>query len=433
MPGGGPHPQDQALFSAASLPALRRAADELAWLRRRGYALPSALKLVGDRHQLEERQRSALRRATSGAGGEAHRAARRVEGGPAPAGLWADGFNVVITLETALNGGVLVRTVDGTLRDLAGVHGAYRVSEATDRALALLADDLAARGWGGTPARFLLDAPVSNTGRLAARVRELASARGLPWEVEVVPDPDPLLRAAPRGVVVASGDAPVIDEAPAWIDWAGSCVARLERAWIVDLGLWSEEPGGRLPRALEGERLRLRPPRPDDAAWIFRDYAQDPEVTRFLTWAPHTDPGETEAFVAALTDDWDRRRCPWVIERRADGRGLGMFDCRRQGPMAELGYVLAREHWGQGYMSEAIALVRDAVLGSSLQRLWAVCDVANVGSARALEKAGFRREGTLASYCCRPSRCGALADVHLYARVASTCSTSQSSASTQAR
>ncbi|HBP20716.1 MAG TPA: GNAT family N-acetyltransferase, partial [Planctomycetes bacterium] len=96
-----------------------------------------------------------------------------------------------------------------------------------------------------------------------------------------------------------------------------------------------------LPVRLESERYALRPPRREDAAWIFDDYAQDPEVTRYLVWSPHRERGETEAFLAQTLDGWGERRSPWVIERRVDGRGLGMLDCRRDGPQAELGYVLA--------------------------------------------------------------------------------------------
>ena len=61
----GPHPDDLRLFGADALPALRTAAVELAWLLMRGYAHESSLKLVGDRHGLESRQRLAVSRWTS--------------------------------------------------------------------------------------------------------------------------------------------------------------------------------------------------------------------------------------------------------------------------------------------------------------------------------------------------------------------------------
>jgi hypothetical protein len=239
MAGGGPHPHDRELFAPDQLARLRAAAAELRYLRDRGYALDSALKLVGDRHQLRERQRVAISRATSESAGAAARAPRRVpEGAPPPAALHVDAFNVLITVETAQNGGVLVTTVDGGLKDLAGIHGTYRPSDATDRALDCIVRRLAARGWAGVATSFLLDAPVSNSGRLAERLRARAAAGALPWTVDVVPDPDQDLSAAPPEVVVATGDACVLDRCGPWLDLGAEVVrGEVERAWVIDLAL----------------------------------------------------------------------------------------------------------------------------------------------------------------------------------------------------
>lgn len=412
-------PPDAELFGAEALPLLQGACQELAYLRRRGYPLPSALKLVGDRYQLYERQRRALTRATSAAGGEAERADRRLRGRhPAPAGLWVDGFNVIITLETALKGGVLVSTLDDTLRDLAGVHGAYRVRPVSERALELLVEDLGQRGWQEVPVRFLLDAPVSNTGRLSALIRARAAAADLPWEVEVVPDPDQVLRGPlPEGVVVASGDAPVLDCCGPWLDWAGDTIrAALPEAWRAPLVLEAPRTFA-FPARWESERLALREPVLEDAEWIFRDYAQDPEVSRYLSWRPHGSLSETQSYLAEVVRDWSQRRSPWVMERRSDGRPLGMFRATQTGPQAELGYVLARAHWGQGYMSEVVSAARALGFKEGLQRITALVDVGNGASARVLEKAGFQREGTLRSVCCHPNTCSEARDAFLYAAI----------------
>jgi hypothetical protein len=234
VPGGGPHPKDVDLFSEAALSALRQATSELAFLRRRGYALPGALKLVGDRHQLRERQRTAISRATSEAATAAERSPRQHDEQAAPPSLLGvDGFNVVITVETALNGGVLVTTLDGGLRDLAGVHGSYRISDVTTQALELIAKRLGERGWSDVPTRWLLDAPVSNSGRLAARISE--QGEGLAWTVEVVPDPDADLAALEPGQTAATSDAVVLDRCPSWVDLAAETIRRhVPQAWIVD-------------------------------------------------------------------------------------------------------------------------------------------------------------------------------------------------------
>jgi hypothetical protein len=246
MPGGGPHPQDEVLFAADQVAALQVGAEELSYLRRRGYALPGALKLVGDRHQLRERQRQAILRATSRAATVDERVARRLpQGAPPPGVVAVDGFNAVITLETALNGGVLVTTLEGGLRDLAGVHGSYRISEVTNRAIELFAKGLEARGWTQVPVAFYLDAPVSNSGRLAAALRGFAEASSLPWTVTVVPDPDAVLAELEEAVVV-TGDAVVLDRCQAWSDLAGEAVrAFVPDAWIVPVAGTSRPGHGR--------------------------------------------------------------------------------------------------------------------------------------------------------------------------------------------
>jgi hypothetical protein len=237
LAGGGAHPQDRELFAPSHVRTLQTAADELRYLRERGYALPGALKLVGDRHQLLARQRLAIRRATSEAEGAAARAPRRLAvGAPPPPALHIDGFNVVITGETALHGGVLVTTLDRGLRDLAGVHGTYRVTDVTERVLELTAGHLDQRGWAEVPTRWLLDQPVSNSGRLATLIRAWAEERGLPWTVEVVADPDQDLKQLPPAEVAASGDAAVLDACGPWVDLGSEVVlGRVPEAWVVDV------------------------------------------------------------------------------------------------------------------------------------------------------------------------------------------------------
>src|SRR5438045_4071158 len=58
----GAHPDDVRLFAPAAREALRQAAGDLSWLLSRGYASPSAVKIVGDRYALDARQRTAVMR-----------------------------------------------------------------------------------------------------------------------------------------------------------------------------------------------------------------------------------------------------------------------------------------------------------------------------------------------------------------------------------
>jgi len=119
---------------------------------------------------------------------------------------------------------------------MASMHGSYRFVEETRPAIEALAEVLARRGVQAC--RWLLDAPVSNSGRLAATLRELAAERGLPWEVEVLPDPDRLLVAAPDDVLVASADSQIMDRAAKTWQLARETVEGMAPAGrILDLAL----------------------------------------------------------------------------------------------------------------------------------------------------------------------------------------------------
>ena len=191
----GAHPEDRRLFAPGNIAALRVAVGELSWLLGRGYATKSALKLVGDRHNLNERQRLAVARAACSDEQRDARAAACLDPERARGrAVVVDGFNLMITTEAALGGGVLVRGRDGCVRDLSSVHGSYRSVAETERAVRLLGEAFAALGLG--PARWLLDRPVSNSGRLAERIRETARERGWPWTVEAVFNPDAEIRAS---------------------------------------------------------------------------------------------------------------------------------------------------------------------------------------------------------------------------------------------
>ena len=91
--------------------------------------------------------------------------------------LALDGHNVLITLECAGRGLPLVAADDGFIRDVGEISGAFKVSPATDRVLALVADYLADHTAG--PVEVFYDAPLSLSGELARRTREIFASRGL--------------------------------------------------------------------------------------------------------------------------------------------------------------------------------------------------------------------------------------------------------------
>lgn len=131
-------------------------------------------------------------------------------------------------------------------------------------------------------------------------------------------------------------------------------------------------------------------------------YVSDPEVVHFMFWGPR-DASESRDYIQRmLVSQQERPRMTWelAIIRRADHRLLGACDLTLLNEReADLGYVLARDAWGQGYAAEAaLALVVAGFLQLGLQRIVATCDPRNLASARVLEKAGLQRAGLLAQH-----------------------------------
>jgi RimJ/RimL family protein N-acetyltransferase len=175
-----------------------------------------------------------------------------------------------------------------------------------------------------------------------------------------------------------------------------------------------------VPESIKTERLLLRKPDMDDAEAIFASYARDPEVTRYLTWRPHRHIGETRDFLQLCLNDWaDGTGFGFVIQRRSDESLLGMIGISPDVQGVSAGYVLARMHWGNGYMTEALTELRKLMLSmDGIYRFSAFCDVDNRGSARVLEKAGLKYEGRLRRYIVHPNISETPRDCYLYAATA---------------
>ena len=229
----GAHPEDRKLFAADQLLALRTAVSELSWLLTRDYSIKGALKLVGDRHSLTERQRLAVSRAACSDQNRQRRATTMVEPKQIRGrDLVIDGFNLLITIEAGLSKGLLMLCHDGCIRDLSSIHGSYRSVQETEAAILLIGETLATNGAGS--ALWLLDKPISNSGRLAQTIRGLASQHGWDWSVELAFNPDSEIAASDR--VVVSSDGPLLDQTAHWLNLGRHIIEKtLADAWLIDL------------------------------------------------------------------------------------------------------------------------------------------------------------------------------------------------------
>jgi hypothetical protein len=230
----GAHPEDRELFAPAWHAALRAAVADLSWLLSREYASVSALKVVGDRYGLSARQRTAVMRCACSDAARAGRLTREVTSAQLQRRpLWIDGYNVLTTIEAALAGGVIIVGRDGCWRDMASMHGTWRRVEETRPAIAMIGEALECAG--AAEVVWFLDAPVSNSGRLRAAILEIGAERGWGWRVEVVADPDKVLRDA-RAEVVATADSVVLDACAAWVALAREVVReQVAGVWVIDM------------------------------------------------------------------------------------------------------------------------------------------------------------------------------------------------------
>ena len=148
---------------------------------------------------------------------------------------------------------------------------------------------------------------------------------------------------------------------------------------------------------LETERLVLGPWQRDD--WIpFRPIATDPEVMRYITGGLPWSDEAIQSFVDRQVNLYrERGYCRWKLVEKASGNlagfcGVGFWRDRLD---PEIGWWLARSHWGRGFATEAAtAALRDIFERIQLNRVISVAMPANTASTRIMQKLGleFQRE-----------------------------------------
>lgn len=147
-------------------------------------------------------------------------------------------------------------------------------------------------------------------------------------------------------------------------------------------------------------RLLLREFQFDDHAAVHA-FASDPEVIRHTDWGPN-DPQDTTDFLHEMTKHAQatpRSVFALAVVDRADDMLIGSIQLAVTSSLhrrAEMGFVLTRPRWRQGYTTEAAAaLLRFGFHELKLHKINATCDPDNVGSAHVLTRIGMQREGHL--------------------------------------
>lgn len=162
-------------------------------------------------------------------------------------------------------------------------------------------------------------------------------------------------------------------------------------------------PAPSLP-IIETERLRLTPLAEADAAAIF-PLMRDAEVMAFWDVPEIDDPDVIAAIVGGQVEEMAAgAACYWAMRTLADDQFVGVCDLSeidRRHKRAEVGFMLGRDAWGQGFAIEAMQAVLAYAAASGLRRLVARTHLGNRRSDSLLEKLGFVEEGLLRGHVLR--------------------------------
>lgn len=217
----GSHPQDAKLFAPETIVDLSSAVHDFSLLLTKGYAEKSSLKLVGDRFSLTQRQRLAVMRNSCSDQQLRIRRKKQIDiKDLAGKNIAIDGYNLLITIESAISGAIIFKGRDGCDKDLASIRGTYRKVTETMPAIILIGEFLEEAKVQNS--FWLLDSPVSNSGRLKTRIAEIARKNNFKWDIQLVTNPDAELIKS--DLTVVSSDGIIINRCKSWLNLAAEII-----------------------------------------------------------------------------------------------------------------------------------------------------------------------------------------------------------------
>ena len=153
-------------------------------------------------------------------------------------------------------------------------------------------------------------------------------------------------------------------------------------------------------KTLETSRLILRKFQEGDGDFMYKNWASDPEVTKYLTWPTHPSVEISRKINASWVESYGKPDYyQWAIVPKELGEPIGsiaVVDMFEKAESMEVGYALSRNHWGQGIMTEAFEAVICYLFEEvGVQRVSSRHDPNNPASGAVMRKCGLTYEGTL--------------------------------------
>ena len=135
------------------------------------------------------------------------------------------------------------------------------------------------------------------------------------------------------------------------------------------------------------ERLILRPFKENDYKAMFRNWTYDERVAKYCKWYPHKNIEETREYLKRCISE---KYC-WAITIKGDDDPFGEIDLVRVNEfnVPEIGYDLMYEHWGKGFMTEAVKAVINELFMEGFVKIGACHRVDNPASGKVMEKCGM--------------------------------------------
>jgi RimJ/RimL family protein N-acetyltransferase len=141
---------------------------------------------------------------------------------------------------------------------------------------------------------------------------------------------------------------------------------------------------------LEGKNVTLRVIEKEDLS-LLADWSNNPEYLGEYIWLPQQSKTDWEKKYDRLPPD-----TKWFFIEKKDGTKIGTMFHWLNGNLLEIGYVLIPSEREKGYGTEAVKIIVDYLfLSKAIERVQAITDVNNLASQNVLEKAGFKKEGTI--------------------------------------
>lgn len=229
-------PSDEVEFNGEQLTNLKKASKELSYLLNRGYSIKTASTFIGNHYMFSERQRLAIARTVSSDMDIQIRKDKLIVlpelkhlANPLQE-VHIDGFNTIITLEVALSQSPILKCMDGTYRDLAGLRGTYRIIDKTEIAIDYIFQWLERNKI--LKSIIYLDAPVSNSGRLKTMIQQKSRFHNVQIDVMIINEVDTKLEKLPN---VITSDAIILNKCISWINMNRDIIGeQIKNSWKIN-------------------------------------------------------------------------------------------------------------------------------------------------------------------------------------------------------